>query len=587
MSQLKALKAGTTLSDVAVLLDIKPGMLSYQLYKVHKTFWYTKFEISKKNGGKREIWAPSKNLKLIQHRLAVLLENCSAEINAAHGHIEDAEHRGIAHGFKKHHTIMTNGREHVARRYVFNVDLHDFFGTINFGRVRGFFIKEKNFALQPAVATVLAQIACFDNQLPQGSPCSPIISNLIAHSLDIRLADLARRTGCTYSRYADDLTFSSNKPVFPSRVAENAAANPHVWVAGSAFTTLVGKAGFTFNDKKTRMQYCDSRQEVTGLTVNRKVNATAAYRYTVRAMVQSLMKTGAFAFVERHDDGKGGTKVVKTVGRNEQLLGMLAFIDQVDRFNEKLCILNGRAPPETPGRQQLFRRFLYFDMFYAPDMPVVVCEGKTDNVYIRHAIKSLGAAYPTLLGSAPPKLGIRLLKYADRRTSEITELTGGVGGICSLIKHYRSDLALKFKASPPRHPVVLLIDGDSGANSVYGAIAGITKRPKATGKDPFIHVIGNLYVVATPLGPKGEPTKIEDFFDAKTLAETLNGKKFDPGKKADPATTYGKAPFARDVVAKKADTIDFRNFKVILDRIAASIADYAKKHPGGTTPAKP
>ncbi len=210
MSQLKALQAGTTLGDVAHLLGMKAGMLSFQLYKVPKALWYTKFHIPKTDGGQLEIWAPSVNLKLIQHRLAVLLEHCVAEINAAHGHVEDEEHHGIAHGFKRNHTIMTNAREHVTRRYVFNVDLHDFFGTINFGRVRGFLMKDKNFALHAKVATVLAQIACYEDKLPQGSPCSPIISNLIGHTLDIRLADLARRANCTYTRYADDLTFSSN-----------------------------------------------------------------------------------------------------------------------------------------------------------------------------------------------------------------------------------------------------------------------------------------------------------------------------------------------------------------------------------------
>ncbi|MFX7853813.1 reverse transcriptase domain-containing protein, partial [Acinetobacter baumannii] len=91
--------------------------------------------------------------------------------------------------------------------------------TINFGRVRGFFLKDKNFALHEKVATVIAQIACHDNKLPQGSPCSPVISNLIGHMMDIMLVRLASATGCSYSRYADDLTFSSNKGKFSSRVA--------------------------------------------------------------------------------------------------------------------------------------------------------------------------------------------------------------------------------------------------------------------------------------------------------------------------------------------------------------------------------
>lgn len=219
MSQLKQLKAATTLADVARLLEVKPGMLSFLLYKKPKAALYAKFDIPKRHGGTREIWAPDKDLKLVQHRLANLLQNCVEEINASRGHVEDGKRHGVAHGFKRKHTIMTNARVHVTRRYVFNVDLHDFFGTINFGRVRGFFLKDKNFALHEKVATVIAQIACHDNKLPQGSPCSPVISNLIGHMMDIMLVRLASATGCSYSRYADDLTFSSNKGKFSSRVA--------------------------------------------------------------------------------------------------------------------------------------------------------------------------------------------------------------------------------------------------------------------------------------------------------------------------------------------------------------------------------
>jgi len=188
MSSLKELREATSLAQIASLLEVKTGMLSFQLYKKPKGGLYQKFEIPKRHGGVREILAPEKDLKLLQHRLSDLLQDCLDEINVASGHLEDKTHQGVSHGFKRHHTIMTNGRAHVTRRHVFNVDLHDFFGSINFGRVRGFFIKNKNFQLHPSVATVIAQIACYDNKLPQGSPCSPVISNLIGHLLDILLA---------------------------------------------------------------------------------------------------------------------------------------------------------------------------------------------------------------------------------------------------------------------------------------------------------------------------------------------------------------------------------------------------------------
>lgn len=210
MSRLAKLRDATGLEELAKLLGFKPKAISYVLYIKNSEQKYTKFEIPKRSGGMRQISAPCSELMSLQRRLAELLQECIAEIN---------EERGVkavlSHGFRRKHCIKTNAWAHRNKRYVLNVDLQDFFGSINFGRVRGFFILNKNFQLKEKVATLIAQIACHDNALPQGSPCSPVISNLIGHLLDIRLAELARQSGCTYSRYADDITFSTNKPQFP------------------------------------------------------------------------------------------------------------------------------------------------------------------------------------------------------------------------------------------------------------------------------------------------------------------------------------------------------------------------------------
>lgn len=578
MSQLNNLKSAVSLKDIADLLEVKVAMLSFILYKKPKATLYSKFDIPKRHGGIREISAPEQHLKLIQHRLAKLLQDCVDEINELDGKENDSDRLGVAHGFKRKRTIMTNARAHITRRYVFNVDLHDFFGTINFGRVRGFFLKEKHFLLNPIVATVLAQIACHENKLPQGSPCSPVISNLIGHALDMLLVRLAHNSGCTYTRYADDLTFSTNKYSFPARIAVELDGKGDEWIAGHGLERLIARSGFSLNEKKTRMQYKDSRQEVTGLCVNRKINVTATYRYRVRAMVDSLLKTGGFEFIYKTQDALGHEVINSSVGRNQQLMGMLAHIDCVDLFNRKLCEVNNTTPTETPGRLTLFRRFLYFDAFYASSMPVVVCEGKTDNTYLRCAIKSLASLYPSLVIAGPnQKLAIRLFKYSESRTSRITELTGGVGGLCKFIKNYHNDLKEKFRAPSPMHPVILLIDSDNGAHSVYGAIAGVTNKKKPSGSESFIHVVGNLYVVPTPLTKDSTSTTIENFFHDTLLKTVLNEKTFNPKDDKNNEKNYGKAAFARDVVARNAATIDFSAFSEILNRINSVLADYAVK----------
>lgn len=392
------------------------------------------------------------------------------------------------------------------------------------------------------------------------------------------LVRLAKASGCTYTRYADDLTFSSNKPLFSSRVAFQPNPHLHQWEPGHGLKRLIAKSGFSINPNKTRMQYRDSNQSVTGLTVNRKVNVPASYRNRVRAMAHALFTTGKFDLIGEQPDGAGGTVIRKTPGKVSQLIGMLAYIDHIDQTNHKIREQNNLEPTPTPGRIKLFRRTLYFDYFYSPESPVIICEGKTDNTYINCALKRLASMYPTMATSGTPaKLKVRLFKYTDRRTHEITEINGGVGGLCKLIKYYHDDTTNIFKAPPPKHPIIVLIDNDAGSNKVYGAIAGITGKHKPTGMERFIHVTSNLYVVPTPLGVGGAQTMIEDFFDAGTRAKELSGKKFDPGRDADNRTHYSKAAFARDVVAKNAGSIDFSRFSEIFDRMAEVISDYSGK----------
>src|SRR6266852_4871276 len=227
MFQLLFLKGAQSLHDVAFLLQFQAKTLAFILYKKPAAFKYSSFTIAKRSGGVRQINAPSPDLMLLQRKLSDLLQSCVQEINE-----ELKCDDQLAHGFKRKRSIVTNASKHRKRRYVFNIDLHDFFGTINFGRVRGFFISNKHFALQPAVATILAQIACYENALPQGSPCSPVISNLIGHVLDIHLCKLASENGCTYSRYADDITFSTNEPAFPKAIARKAQGELHRWEVG-------------------------------------------------------------------------------------------------------------------------------------------------------------------------------------------------------------------------------------------------------------------------------------------------------------------------------------------------------------------
>ncbi len=142
MSQLRTLQSASSLRDVANLLHIRPANLSYILYHLRPETKYSTFTIPKRNGGTRIIMAPAEPLKIVQKRLSVLLQDCLDENQTR------KDNDRIAHGFKRRRSIITNAKQHRHRRYVFNVDLSDFFPSINFGRVRGYFIHDSHFSLQ-------------------------------------------------------------------------------------------------------------------------------------------------------------------------------------------------------------------------------------------------------------------------------------------------------------------------------------------------------------------------------------------------------------------------------------------------------
>jgi RNA-directed DNA polymerase len=567
MSRLAALKAATSLSDLARLLGFKPQALSFILYKKPDETKYTTFQIPKRNGGQRTIKAPVDALKLVQRRLSDLLQDCVDEINASKN-LKDR----TAHGFKRDRSIITNARRHRHRRYVFNLDLEEFFPSINFGRVRGVLLKNRDFELHKDVATVIAQIACHENCLPQGSPCSPVISNLVAHLLDMRLVKLASAVGCTYSRYADDLTFSTNKKEFPPELGEpsdTAEGEAHLWLPGKRLQTVIERTGFRINIAKTHLMYRRSRQNVTGLIVNQKINVRSEYRHNIRAMVHNLVKTGSFEIYGATQ--KAGTaSLEKRPGSLNELHGMLGFVDAIDADNKKNS--PGVVSKTLSSSERVYRRFLIYSNFYAAETPVVVCEGDTDNIYLTHAIRSLAVEFPDLAEVKDEKirLKIRLYKYPRSSTARILELKdGGSGALSNFLVNYKQETR-HFTAPGLTNPVVILYDNDSGAKGIQKVIKSSFKV-KVTADEPFVRVFENLYALPVPYVGGATESKIEDCFDDQTKGIVISGKSFNDSNSIDVDRHYGKRVFAHKVIRPRADAIDFSGFRPLLTNLVAII----------------
>jgi len=565
MPRIADLKSANSLQDVAALLSFAPSALSYILYKRAANTNYITFQIPKRNGGQRTINAPYDPLKRLQRNLADLLQDCVNDIQRSTKRQDFA-----SHGFKRDRSIITNAQRHRNRRWVLNMDLADFFPSINFGRIRGYLISNRDFALSQQVATIVAQIACHNGTLPQGSPCSPVISNLIAQILDVRLIGIAKSLGCTYSRYADDLTFSTNKREFPADIAERLGAapgEPHTWQLSQSLRDTITHSGFSVNDKKTRMMYRDSRQAVTGLIVNNIVNVRQEYRHNVRAMVNQLVTTGQFELLSAVPIVGGSPLIVKRPGTFDELQGMLGFISSVAAKTKRLT---QNSSKKKTSFEASYRQFLIYRNFYACDRPVVICEGDTDNVYLTHAIINLAAKFPALAevqANGKVRLKIRLFKYANSGNADLLNLRGGSGDLKNFILNYKKEIE-NFKGGL-QYPLIVLFDNDSGADSIWSIIRNISKQ-KVTTNEAYIRITKNLVAVPTP----GKPSTIEDFFPEKIKQHVFEGKVFHDGPGFDKSKHIGKQIFAHRVIRENAKDIDFSGFSELLSNLEQAVESH-------------
>lgn len=252
---------------------------------------YRTFTIKKKSGGDRTINAPVKGLKSILRSLNFVLQ-CIYEPHSA------------AIGFVRDKSIVDNAKKHVGHNYVLNMDLKDFFHSFDRNRVKmGFMYEPFNLnGVREPLAFLLASLCTHPFEvngeiktvLPQGSPTSPTITNILCQKLDRRLTGLAKRFGVRYTRYADDITFSSPHNIYKSEeflkelnriISEDNMINP------KGKQVEIGPQ-LKINPDKTRLQKSAYRQEVTGLIVNEKVNVRKRYVKQIRMWLYYWEKYG-------------------------------------------------------------------------------------------------------------------------------------------------------------------------------------------------------------------------------------------------------------------------------------------------------
>lgn len=302
----------TSVNDVANILEVPVGQLLYILYENKKN--YKEFEIQKKNGSIRQINAPQGGLAILQERAKTIIEYFYRP-------------KKSAHGFIKGKGIYSNATNHTKKKYVVNVDLEDYFGTITFARVYGIF-KSKPFNFSHPAASILAQLCTNEGKLPQGACTSPILANLASAALDKQLTQLARRKNITYTRYADDITFSFNQHQVKEIVTLDSDRNFEI---GETLVSIIEKNGFKINYQKFRVQKRNESQKVTGLVVNDKVNLDRKYFRLTRSMIHKWREdrlSASLIFVAEKGLKTESNKHAISIFRNH-IYGRLSFIKMI------------------------------------------------------------------------------------------------------------------------------------------------------------------------------------------------------------------------------------------------------------------
>lgn len=312
--------APQSLQDLAAALLVTPPTLRAVLYGRRERLQYREFKIAKRNGGERLIHAPPKNLSILQRKLLLFLNDLYAP-------------KPTVFGFVRNRSIRDNAELHVKARILVNIDLKNFFHSINIHRVRGA-LQSQPFCFGREAAIVAAQIACHDDGfLPQGGRTSPILSNIVCRSLDRDIRTVARRHACWYSRYADDITISTRRSRLPSAIAANMPDGSVV--IGHEVRETIEKNGFLINQKKVRIRSIYDRQEVTGLVANERPNVPREYLRETRGLLRLLSKFGKQAVVDTVSHRRPAAAPSDALN---SLRGRIAFIRMVRGLQDPLHV---------------------------------------------------------------------------------------------------------------------------------------------------------------------------------------------------------------------------------------------------------
>ena len=235
----------------------------------HISSHYLNSRIPKRDGSFRELQIPDTLLRSMQYNILSSILN-------------ELKPSKYATAYKKGCNINSNAHPHVGKKYLLKMDISDFFGSIRFDQVYSAVFNTRLFPKQ--IGVMLTELCCYNDSLPQGAPTSPAISNLVMKQFDNNVGAWCEKNGISYTRYCDDMTFSSDEPLGK--------------VYGKV-KSMLDEMGFEINKRKTCFVTNHSRQSVTGLTVNEKISVSKDYKRNLRQALYYMFKYGLEGSVTR------------------------------------------------------------------------------------------------------------------------------------------------------------------------------------------------------------------------------------------------------------------------------------------------
>ncbi len=279
-------------------LGVSPRIL-YSLSNRISGHYHT-VAIPKKNGTYRKLSVPDDMLKYVQRRINKVLL-CYMPSS------------GYAMAYEYGKSILKNANPHSNKKCILKLDIDDFFDTVKYSQVKEKAFPTEHFAENLRV--LLSQLCYNGEGLPQGAATSPKIANLILRDFDERIGSWCAQRDITYTRYCDDMTFSSDKGL----------DGVYKYVRDELF-----KEGFLLNKDKTKFINSHHRQKVTGIIVNNSPKVPTEYTKKIRQEIYYCRKFGISEHLSHTDSDKSLCEYLAS------LLGRINYVLSVTPKNEEM-----------------------------------------------------------------------------------------------------------------------------------------------------------------------------------------------------------------------------------------------------------